>query len=162
MLGGGRSTHTVLLDSVESKAFRLINSTPLTDCLQPLSHRRNVASLCIFYRYFHANCSTDLAKCMPPLFLRPRCSRLSFSFRPCSVQLTNTRVNQYSQSFIPFTGKLWNSLPASVFPSSYDLTFFKRDQDICSLILANSLLLSFREPALKCAFFYFLFCVALG
>ncbi|MPC18746.1 hypothetical protein E2C01_011640 [Portunus trituberculatus] len=48
------------------------------------------------------------------------------SSHPYSVQPSNTRVNQYSQSFIPFTGKLWNSLPAFVFPSSYDLTSCKR------------------------------------
>ncbi|MPD03931.1 hypothetical protein E2C01_099590 [Portunus trituberculatus] len=43
------------------------------------------------------------------------------------VQLFNARVNQYSQSFIPFSGKLWNFLPVSVFPISYDLTSFKRE-----------------------------------
>ncbi|MPC59661.1 hypothetical protein E2C01_053685 [Portunus trituberculatus] len=32
------SIHIVLLDLLESKAFLLINSPPLTDCLQPLSH----------------------------------------------------------------------------------------------------------------------------
>ena len=32
----GGSTHTALLNSMESKAFHLINSSPLTDCLQPL------------------------------------------------------------------------------------------------------------------------------
>ena len=31
-----------------------------------LSHRRNVASFSIFYRYFHADCSSELANCMPP------------------------------------------------------------------------------------------------
>ena len=122
----GGSTHTALLDRVESKAFRLIDSSPLTDCLQPLSLRRNVASLAIFYRYFHANCSSDLANCMPPLLPRPRCTRLSSFSHPYSVHLSNARVNQYSKSFIPFTGKLWNSLPASVFPPSYDLDSFKR------------------------------------
>ena len=29
--------------------------------LQPLSHRRSVASLCLFYRYFHGKCSTSLS-----------------------------------------------------------------------------------------------------
>ncbi|MPC76269.1 hypothetical protein E2C01_070678 [Portunus trituberculatus] len=29
-----------------------------------------------------------------------------------------------NESSIPFTGKFWNSLPASVFPTSYDLTSF--------------------------------------
>ncbi|MPC52022.1 hypothetical protein E2C01_045881 [Portunus trituberculatus] len=40
---------------------------------------------------------------------------------------SNTIVNQYSQSFIPFSCKLWNSLPAYVFPSSYDLLSFKKE-----------------------------------
>ena len=57
----GGSTHAALLNKVESKAFRLINSSPLTDCLQPFS-----------------------------------------SSHPYSVHLSNGRVNQYSQSFIPF------------------------------------------------------------
>ena len=123
----GGSTHSALLNRVESKAFRLINSPPLTDSLDTLLHRRNVASLSIFYRYFHGNCSHDLANCMPPPLLRPRCTRLSTLSHPYSVQLSNARVNQYSHSFIPFTGKLWNSLPFAVFPSSYDLNSFKRE-----------------------------------
>ncbi|MPC73870.1 hypothetical protein E2C01_068211 [Portunus trituberculatus] len=32
------------------------------------------------------------------------------------LSTSNARVNQYSQSLIPFTGKLWNSLPASPVP----------------------------------------------
>ena len=62
----GGSTHTTLINRVESKAFRLINSSPLTDCLDSLSYRCNVSSLSIFYRYFHAECSSELANCMPP------------------------------------------------------------------------------------------------
>ena len=37
----GGSTHTAVLNRVESKAFRLINSSPLTDYLQPLFLCRN-------------------------------------------------------------------------------------------------------------------------
>ena len=124
---GRLHSYSSLLNRVESKAFCLINSSPLTDCLQPLSHRRNVASLALFYRYFHVNCSSDLAKCVPPLFPRPRCTRLASSSHPYSVHLSNARVNLYSQSFFPFFGKLWNSLPASIFPPAYDLNCFKRE-----------------------------------
>ncbi|MPC75152.1 DNA ligase 1 [Portunus trituberculatus] len=48
------------------------------------------------YCYFHANCSIDLANCMPSLLLWPRCTRLSSSSHPYSVQPSNTRVNHYS------------------------------------------------------------------
>ena len=123
----GGSTHTQLLRRVESKAFRLINSPPLTDSLQPLNLRRDVASLAIFYRFFNANCSSELADCMPPPLMRPRCTRLSTSSHPYSVQIPYARVNQYLQSFFISTGKLWNSLPLSVFPPVYDLNYFKRE-----------------------------------
>ena len=69
------SIHTALLNRVESKAFRLISSPPLTDCLDSLSHQHNVASLSLFYHYFHADCSSELANCMLSCFLLQPCSQ---------------------------------------------------------------------------------------
>ncbi len=86
--GEGGSTHAALLDRVESKAIRLISSPPLTNCLPSLKLRRSVASLAIFYRYFHANCSYDLPNCMPPLLQRPQCTRLSTLAHPYTVQIS--------------------------------------------------------------------------
>merc|ERR1712035_290670 len=71
--------------------------------------------------------SSELANCMPPPLPRPRCTRLSTLSHPNAVQTPNARVNQYLHSFIPSSGKLWNSLPLSVFPPSYDLNSFKRE-----------------------------------
>ncbi len=119
------STHTALLNRVESKAFRLINSYPLTDCILPLNLRREVASLSIFYRYFHAYCSSEVANCMPPLLPRPRCTRLSSQAHPFTVQIPYVRVDQHLYSFITVTGKLWNSLSLFVFPPTFDLNSFK-------------------------------------
>ena len=51
---------------MESKAFCIIISPSLFDCFDFLSHRCNVASLSFFYCYFHADCSSELANCMPP------------------------------------------------------------------------------------------------
>src|SRR6201990_960562 len=48
----GGSTHTALLNKVESRAFRLINSPALTNSLQSLSSRRIVASLSLDYLLF--------------------------------------------------------------------------------------------------------------
>ena len=88
----GGSTHTVLLRRVESKALRLINSSLLTDGLDYLSHQRNVASLSLFYRNFYADCSSELANCMPPPLPRPRCPRLSTFSHPYSVHFSNARL----------------------------------------------------------------------
>ncbi len=120
---GGGSTHTALLNRVESKAFRLINSPLLTGCILPLNLRRNNVSLSIFYRCFHDNCSSELANCMPPLLPRPRFTRLSSKVHPYTVQIPYTRVNQHLQPFIPVTGKLWNSFPLTLLPPTYDLNF---------------------------------------
>ena len=120
------------------KSFRLINSSLLTDCHEPPFHHHNVTALAVSFRYFRANCSSDLANCMPPLLPQPRCTRLASSSHPYSVYLSNARVNQYFQSFIPFSGKLWNSLPASVFPPAYDLNCSREKyQDTYPILLAH-------------------------
>ena len=95
VLISGGSTHTTLLNRVESKAFRLINTPPLTMCLAFLSHRRNIYFLPLFSCWF----SSELGNCMPPTLPWPRCTRLS-TFHPYSVHLSNARVNQYLHSFI--------------------------------------------------------------
>ena len=112
----------------ESKAFRLINSPTLTDCLDSLSHRCNVASLSIFYRYFHASCYLELTNCMPQLLRRPRCIRLSTSSHPYPVHLSNTRVNQYLHFFISYIGKLWKSLPFFSFSTCLWLELFQKKE----------------------------------
>ncbi len=66
-----------------------------------------------------------LTACLPPL-TRRRCTRLSSQAHSYTVQIPYGRVNQYILSFVPVTGKLWNSLPYSVFPHVYDLNAFKR------------------------------------
>ena len=120
------SPHSHILSRVESKAFRLINSPELTQSLQSLSLRRDVASLSLFYRYYTGHCSLELADGVPPPLERPRNTRLATFSHPFSVQLSNARVNRYSQSFIYSTGALWNNLPATIFPPIYDLNTFKR------------------------------------
>ena len=40
--------------------------------------------------------------------------------------LTNSRINRFSDGFFPSTSRLWNSLPSSVFPASFNLPPFKR------------------------------------
>ena len=71
----GSSPYTSLLDRIESKAIRLIGDPSLTSTLDPLSLRRKVASLSLFYRYYFGHCSDELATCIPPPMARPRSTR---------------------------------------------------------------------------------------
>ena len=122
----GSSPYTSLLDRVESKAIRLISDPSLTSTLDPLSLRCKVASLSLFYRYYFGHCSDELAACIPPPMARPRSTRqATFAHNYC-VELSNARINRFSDGFFPSTSHLWNSLPSAVFPASFNLPSFKR------------------------------------
>ena len=82
----------------------------LATSLEPFAHRRNVASLSLFYRNYFGRFSSELAQLVPLPFFRgiPRCYQDVF-------------VN----SFFPRTARLWNPLPIECFPLTYDLNCFK-------------------------------------
>ena len=122
----GEVQHTQLSWTEWSQRLFVSSDLLLSLAVFYLSNLAAMLPLSVFYRYFHANCSSELANCMPPLLPRPRNTCLSSHAHPYTVQTPFARVNQYLQSFLPSTGKLWNRLPASVFPSDYGLNAFKR------------------------------------
>ena len=102
----GSSPYTSLLDRIESKAIRLIGDPSLTSTLDPLSLRRKMASLSLFYRYYFGHCSDELAACIPPPMARPRSThQATFAHNYC-VELSNARINRFSDGFFPFTSHL--------------------------------------------------------
>ena len=121
----GGSSSTYLLDRVESKAFRLINAPLLTSQLPSLKLRRDVASLSLFYRYYFGRCSDELYYCIPGPKNWGRNTRLATASHEFCVEVGNPRIDRYGACFFPYTANLWNSLPPSVFPSSYNLSSFK-------------------------------------
>ena len=122
----GSSPAVFLLDRVQSKAIRLINDHSLTSSLDSLSLRREVASLSLFYRYYFGHCSAELRDRVPRPLRRPRCTRQAVASHQYSVELCNHRIERCSDCFFPSTSVAWNSLPAAVFPASYNLSSFKR------------------------------------
>ena len=116
----------LFLIGMNQRAIRLISDPSLTSTLDPLSLRRKVASLSLFYRYYFGHCSDELAACIPPPMARPRSTRqATFAHNYC-VELSNARINRFSDGFFPSTTRLWNSLPSSAFPASFNLPSFKR------------------------------------
>ena len=63
--GSAPKSTLCLLDKVQSKGIRLINNPNLTKSLQPLSHRRLVGDLSIFYRFIHGHCSEEIKEIIP-------------------------------------------------------------------------------------------------
>ena len=113
-----------LLDRIQKRILNLVGPDVCSN-LQSLCHRRNVASLSLFYKYFHGYCSDDLKERTPSLKIFSRTTRFSSAAHPLTVQIPNSHKNLYSSSFFPRTACLWNSLPADCFPSDYDLQSFK-------------------------------------
>ena len=115
----GSSSCTSLLDRVESKAIRLIGDPSLTSTLDPLSCRRKVAFLSLSYHCYFGHCSDDLATFVPPPMARPRSTRQVSFAHDCCVELSNARINRFSDGFFLCTSCLWNTLLSSVFPASF-------------------------------------------
>nr|CAH7745163.1 unnamed protein product [Callosobruchus chinensis] len=62
-----------ILDAVQRRAIRLVGDPALTCHLQPLSHRRGVGDLSLFYRYLNEFCSSELASIIPPFSKPAKC-----------------------------------------------------------------------------------------
>ena len=93
--------------------------------LEPLAHRRNVASLSLFYRYYFGRCLSELAQLVPLPYSRGRSTRYSDRLHDFSVTIPRGYKDVYVNSFFPRTARLWNSLPIESFPLTYDLSGFK-------------------------------------
>lgn len=136
--GGAPQSSLSLLDKIQAKAIRLINSSNLTNNLQSLSHRRYVADLSIFYRFYHGHCSQEIQDIVPIPLERCRTTRSQSHAHPFQVTLSNCRTLSHSSSFIPRTSKLWNMLPPSTFPHQYNLNSFKRSVNQLNLCSFSS------------------------
>ena len=113
--------HVACLDLIQSSAVRLIDSPELTSSMQPLRVRRNVASLSLFYRYYNGLCFSELGRCLPPPLRRVCGTRHAALSHAYSVEIPNPRLNRRRDSFFVYTSSMWNDLPSSVFPSTYNL-----------------------------------------
>ena len=122
------SSKTILsaLDRVQRRMRGLVGEE-LFASLQSLSHRRNVASLSLFYRYFYGKCSDELHLLVPPVRDFPIRTRFAKSSEahPHFLKIATPRCKFHSDSFFPRTAAMWNSLPPECFPPEYNLDLFK-------------------------------------
>ena len=122
--GAPRSQGVDLLDRVQKRVVNLVGPELSAD-LHALSHRRDVASLSLFYKYYYRKCSSELADLVPRKRVPVRSTRFSNQMHLHMVNLPKCRTNFYESSFFPRTSALWNSLTNECFPPDYDLTTFK-------------------------------------
>ena len=121
---GGPSCYLELLDKLQKRICRIVGPS-LAASLEPLAHRRNVASLSLFYRYYFGRCSLELAELVPLPFSRGRSAHYSDRLHDFSVNIPGCYKDVYVNSFVPGMAKRWNSLPIECFLLTNDLSGFK-------------------------------------
>ena len=118
------SCYLELLDKLQKRICRIAGPS-LAASLEPLAHRRNVASLSLFYRYYFGRCSSEVAQLVPLPFSRERSTCYSDKLHDFSVTIPTCYKDVYVNSLFPRMAKLCNSLPIECFPLTYDLSRFK-------------------------------------
>ena len=123
---GAPSCYLDLLDKLQKRICRIVDPS-LAASLEPFSHRRNVARLSLFYRYYFGRCSSELAELvlkggLP--FPQGRSTRYSDRLHDFSVTINRCYKDVYVNSFFPRTAKFWNSLTIECFPLTYELSGF--------------------------------------
>ena len=73
---GDPSCYLDFVDKLQKRISRIIRPS-LAASLEPLAHRRNVASLILFYRYYFGRCSSKLAQLVPLSFSQARSTHYS-------------------------------------------------------------------------------------
>ena len=115
---GTPSCYLELLDKLQKWICRIVGHW-LASSLESLAHRRNVAGLSLFYRYYVGRCSSELAQLVPLPFSQRRSTRYSDRLHHFSVTIPGCYKDVYVNSFFPRTDKLWNSLPKEFFSLTY-------------------------------------------
>ena len=118
---GAPSCYLELLDKLQKWICRTVDPS-LAASLEPLAHRRNVASLSLFYRYYSGRCSSELDQLVPLPYSRGRSTRYSDRLHDFSVTIPRCYKDVYVNSFFPRAARPWNSLPMECFPLTYDLS----------------------------------------
>ena len=73
---GPPSCFLELLDKLQKRICRIVGPS-LAASLEVLAHRRNVATLSLFDRYYFGRCSTELAQLVPIPYFRGKSARYS-------------------------------------------------------------------------------------
>ena len=117
---GAPACHWSLLDGIQRHIANLVRHD-LASSLEPLSLRRSVASLSLFYRYCNGRCSKGLSLVVPPNRTFGRTTRFSAHSHFHTVSVSKANTWRYSSSFFPRTAMH----PASCFPATYNLSQFR-------------------------------------
>ena len=96
------SCYLELLDKLQTRICRTVGPS-LAASLELLAHRRNVASLRLFYRYYFGRCSSKLAQLVLLPFSRERSTRYFDRLHDLFGTIRRCYNDVYVNSFFPWT-----------------------------------------------------------
>ena len=91
----------------------------------PMPWKYQGIGIMTIYIYYHGRCSDELKSIIPPKACFTRNTRFADSQHSFAVKFEKCRTSSFANTFVPMTSRNWNSLPASIFPSTYNLQTFK-------------------------------------
>ena len=99
---GSSICYLELLDKLEKRICRTVDPS-LAASLELLAHRRNVANLSLFYRYYFGRCSSEPTQLVPIPYSRRRSTRYSDTLHYFSVTIPRCYNVYVNSSFLPQT-----------------------------------------------------------
>ena len=102
---GAPSCYLELLDKLQKRICRTVGPS-LAASLEPLTHRRNVANLSLYYRYYFGRCSSELAQLAPLPYFGGTSTRYVDRLHDFSVTIPGCYKDVYDNSFFPRTARL--------------------------------------------------------
>ena len=99
---GNPCCYLEMLDKLQKGICKTVGSS-FAASLEPLAHRRIVANLSLFYKYYFGRCSSELAKLFPLSFSQERSTRYSDRLPDFSVTIPRFYKDVY---FFPCTARL--------------------------------------------------------
>lgn len=105
------------------------------------SQQCKVASLCLFNKYFHGNCSNEPFIMVPRLYEFKRSIRQATGSHQFTIEMARYSCKFNESSFFSHTAHLWNFLPSPCFAVNLDLQKFRCNvnhyllSDYCSVVL---------------------------
>ena len=107
---GAPSCYLELLEKLQKRICRTVDPS-LAASLEPLAHRRNIASLSLFYTYYFGRCLSELARLLVTLpYSRGRSTR--YSERLDDFSVTIRRCYKVSTSTVSFLAQLDSGISA--------------------------------------------------
>ena len=114
----------ILMSGRQHKKLNLLTVGPsLAVSLESLAHRRIVASLSLFCKYYFCRCSSELAELVLLPYFQGRSTGYSDRLDDFSFLISRCYKDVCQQ--FPCTTRLWNSLCIECFPFTCDLSGLK-------------------------------------